>query len=114
MSAERPPWIENGAPPSPCVPPTSCVVAVPTAPGRSEAYAPLRRVVGTASSVLRAIVCCWMTFCVSTTGAAPETVTVSSSVPTFSSAFTVVVNAVVNSRSSRLTVLKPGKLNVTT
>jgi hypothetical protein len=50
---------------------------------------------------------------VSTSGAAPDTVIVSASVPTLMSAFTVAVKAVVNSMPSFLTVLKPGKVNVT-
>jgi hypothetical protein len=56
---------------------------------------------------------CDATFWVSTTGAAPETVIVSSTVPTFRSAFTVAVKPVVNSTPSRFTVLKPGKVKVT-
>ena len=54
-----------------------------------------------------------MMFWTSTTGVSPETVIVSSNVPTFSSAFTVAVNAVVSSRPSRLNVLKPGRVKVT-
>ena len=50
---------------------------------------------------------------VSTTGDSPLTVTVSSSEPTFNSAFTVAVNPVVNAIPSRLTVPKPGKEKVT-
>jgi len=72
-----------------------------------------RPAIGSASSVLRVIVvCCW-TFWTSTTGAAPETVTVSSTVPTRSSAFTVAVNPVVNSMPSRLNVPKPVNLKLT-
>ena len=55
---------------------------------------------------------CWKAR-VSTNGAAPETVTVSSSPPTFNSAFTVAVNAAGNSRPSRFNVLKPASVNVT-
>src|SRR2546422_1200765 len=58
------------------------------------------------------VVCC-RTFWVSTTGAWPETVTVSSIAPTFRSAFTVAVNDEFNSRSSRLTALKPTRMKVT-
>ena len=41
------------------------------------------------------------------------TVIVSSSEPTFNSAFTVAVNPVVKAIPSRLTVPKPGSVNVT-
>jgi hypothetical protein len=50
---------------------------------------------------------------VSTTGLAPVTVIVSSTAPTLISAFTAAVNPVVSSIASRLTLLKPVKLNVT-
>ena len=46
-------------------------------------------------------------------GLAPVTVTVSSSAPTFMSAFTVAVNPDVSSMPSRLNVLKPGSVKVT-
>jgi hypothetical protein len=55
----------------------------------------------------------WTTFRVSTVGASPETVIVSSTLPTLSSAFTVAVNDPVNSMPSRLTVVKPGSVKVT-
>ena len=55
-----------------------------------------------------------MTFCMSTTGTRrPTTVTVSSSAPTFRSAFTVAVNVAGSSIPSRLTVEKPGSVKVT-
>ena len=41
------------------------------------------------------------------------TVIVSSTLPTIISAFTAAVNELVNSTPSRLTDLKPGRLNVT-
>ena len=50
----------------------------------------------------------------STTGASPDTVIVSSSVPRPSSALTVAVNPAVSSIPSRRSVLKPGRLKVTT
>ena len=56
---------------------------------------------------------CCRVVCTSTVGDAPVTVIVSSSAPTRSSAFTVAVNAPVSSMPSRLTVLKPGSVNVT-
>ena len=54
-----------------------------------------------------------MTFCMSTTGLAPETVTVSSSAPTLRSAFTVAVKVAGSSMPSRLTVENPGSVKVT-
>jgi site-specific recombinase XerD len=68
---------------------------------------------GIASTMSRVITRCWTTFCTSTVGAAPVTVTVSASAPTRRSAFTVAVNDAVNSIPSRLTVLKPDSVNVT-
>ena len=50
----------------------------------------------------------------STVGASPDTVIVSSTPPTRSSALTVAVNDAVSSMPSRFTVLKPGSVNVTT
>ena len=52
-------------------------------------------------------------FCVSTTGAAPETVIVSATFPTARSAFTVAVNPVVSSTPSRRRLLNPASVNVT-
>ncbi len=49
----------------------------------------------------------------STTGLAPATVTVSSSAPTRSSAFTVATKVAGSSMFSRLMVAKPGNVNVT-
>ncbi len=51
--------------------------------------------------------------CTSTTGETPVTVTVSSTAPTRSSAFTVATNVPLSSIASRLTVLKPESVNVT-
>ena len=56
---------------------------------------------------------CFRTFCTSTTGDCPDTVTVSSSDPTRSSPFTVAVNAADNSMPSRLNVLNPVSVKVT-
>jgi hypothetical protein len=49
----------------------------------------------------------------STIGAWPETVTVSSSAPTAISALTVAVNSAGSSMPSRFSVLKPASVNVT-
>ena len=57
---------------------------------------------------------CWArTLCTSTIGVSPVTVIVSSSAPTFRSALTVATKVPAISIPSRLTVLKPGKVNVT-
>ena len=58
-------------------------------------------------------VVCRFTLWTSTTGVAPDTVTVSSTVPTFRSAFMVAVNEPVSSMPSRLNVLNPVNVNVT-
>ena len=52
-------------------------------------------------------------FCVSTIGDSAETVIVSSIAPTFRSALIVAVKSDVSSMPSRLTMLKPGSVNVT-
>ena len=71
------------------------------------------RSVGSASITSRDAVLFCTTFCTSTIGLSPVTVIVSSTVPTFMSALTFAVNAVVSSIPSRLTVLKPVSVNVT-
>ena len=58
-------------------------------------------------------VLCLLPLCTSTIGDSPETVMVSSTEPTFSSALTVAANDPASSMPSRLTVLKPGQGNVT-
>jgi hypothetical protein len=58
-------------------------------------------------------VVCRLTLWTSTTGVTPDTVTVSSMVPTFSSAFTVAVNEPVSSMSCRLSELNPVNVKVT-
>ena len=52
-------------------------------------------------------VCCCREVCVSTTGLAPVTVTVSARAPTASVTFTVAVNPTPSSMPSRMTVEKP-------
>ncbi len=66
-----------------------------------------------ASSVSRVITACDTVLRTSTSGAAPETVTVSSSWPTDSSTLTVAVNEAPRRMPSRRTVLNPGNENVT-
>ncbi len=68
---------------------------------------------GSTSMTSREVVDLRMTFCVSTTGVSPVTVTVSCSDPTRRSAFTVAVNAVVNSTPSRRSELKPCSVKIT-
>ena len=70
------------------------------------------RPVGIASSVSRFSTCDLVVLCTSTTGDAPVTVSVSSSAPTFISAFTVMVKSDGSSRPSRLTVENPPSVKV--
>ena len=63
--------------------------------------------VGTASSTSRESTCVFWLLWTSTTGEEPETVTDSSSAPTFMSALTVAVKFDGNSSPSRLNVLNP-------
>ena len=69
--------------------------------------------VGIASMFSFVITCRRTTFCVSTTGLAPVTVTVSSSVPTRSSTLIDATKSADSSTPSRLTVANPGSVNVT-
>ena len=71
------------------------------------------RELGIAASTSLLTVCCFFALCTSTIGVSPVTVIVSSSAPTFRSALTVATNVPVSSMPSRLTVLKPGSVNVT-
>ena len=68
---------------------------------------------GTASSTSRDSTCVFWLVCTSTTGDEPETVTDSSSAPTFRSALTVAVKFEGSSRFSRLTVENPCSEKVT-
>jgi len=56
---------------------------------------------------------CSELLCTSTTDACPDTVIVSCTEPSLSSASTVAVNEPVSSTPSRLNVLNPGSVNVT-
>ena len=56
---------------------------------------------------------CWFTFCVSTIGAWPDTVMLSSTPPTWSSALTAAVNPAESSMPSRFSTLKPVRVKVT-
>ena len=53
-----------------------------------------------------------LAFWTSTTGVSPVTVIVSATAPTFNSALMVAVKEPVSSMPSRLTVVKPGNVNV--
>ena len=68
---------------------------------------------GIASRTSRVITVRVVILCVSTIGDSAETVIVSSSAPTFSSALIVAVKSAVSSTPSRLTTLKPGSVKVT-
>jgi hypothetical protein len=57
-------------------------------------------------------ICCCRVLCTSTIGDSPVTVTVSWSSPTLRSAFTVATKLPDSSMPSRLTVVKPGSVNV--
>ena len=70
------------------------------------------RPVGIRSRTLRVITVRVVMLCTSTIGDSAETVIVSSTAPIFISAFTAAVKSDVSSRPSRLTVLKPAKVNV--
>ena len=96
----------------PAVPPTSG--ALNEMPFSVDPTAQMFRPVGSASSRSRDRTCCCVALFTSTTGDAPVTVTVSSSEPTFISAVTVAVKSAGSSMPSRLIVLKPGSVNVTT
>ena len=87
---------------------------MPVNPGVSVTSVSIRFVlVGRPSSMSRVILVCRRTLVVSTNGAAPLTVMLSSSDPTGRSALTVAVKPAVSVMPSRLRVLKPVMLNVT-
>ena len=71
------------------------------------------RGVGKVSSTSRVSTVCLVTDWTSTSGDDPDTVIVSSSDPTFMSAFTLAVKSVDSSIPSRFTVEKPGSVKVT-
>src|SRR3989442_3490552 len=97
---------------SPVIPPTSGAPATDM-PRVSATYPERFLPVGSVSSTSRDNTFCVRTFCVSTTGAAVDTMTVSSTDPTLNSAFTGAVKPAVNSMPSRRTGENPGSVNVT-
>jgi hypothetical protein len=99
----EPPTSRDSAPP----PPTEIAV-----PGIMMPTAWMLRPVGMASSTSLVITVRFVMLCVSTTGDSAETITVSSTAPTFMSLLTVAVKSEVSSIPSRLKTLKPGKVNV--
>src|SRR5262249_53942634 len=98
---------------SPELPPTSGRLRGTTAPAAIAAYDWMVFWTGRLSSIWRVMTVCWRTFCVSTTGLAPETVTVSWTVPGRTSTFTVAVHRVFSSTPSRLAGLNPGHVKGT-
>src|SRR4051812_1295001 len=81
-------------------------------PGVMLRMAPAARVTGSASMTSDLMMVSFRAFCTSTTGVSPVTVIVSSRPPTFISAAIVSVWVPESSTLSRLTVLKPGNVNV--
>ena len=79
----------------------------------SAAHTPVVFAIGSASTVSRVNTSRAATFCVSTTGASPVTVTVSWSAPTSSVPLTVAVNAEVRTMPSRTNDRKPCSVKVT-
>ena len=69
--------------------------------------------IGSVSRVSAVSTSCCTTFCTSTTGLAPVTVTVSSTPPTDSSTSTVAVKPAFSVIPSRMMVAKPGSVKVT-
>ncbi len=114
MSAVGALWIDT-MPCSPAPPPTSEPLVTPLATDPRVSAEKLLTVcaVGSVSSTSRVRLFCVLTFCTSTIGLEPETVTVSSRPPTFSSASTGAVKPAVSVTPSRFTVAKPDSENVT-
>ncbi len=66
------------------------------------------------SATVWPLITCWLRVLVtSMTGASPETVIVSETLPTLRSAFTVAMKLPVSSMPSRLTVVNPASVKVT-
>ena len=82
-------------------------------PGTSDPTDWMFRALGIESISSRVMTCTFDVFCTSTTGDAPDTVTVSSSAPTFISALIGTVTLAGTITSARLNVLNPGRVNVT-
>ena len=82
-------------------------------PGIKAWMPPALRDEGIAAMMSLLTVCCVFALWTSTIGVSPVTVMVSSSAPTFSSPLTVATKLPDSSMPSRLTLLKPGRENVT-
>ena len=95
------------------VPPTSRAAPGVVTPGMRTAAPWMLRAAGSTSSTSRVNTVCFVTLCTSTSGVTPDTVIVSSSVPTLMSALTVAVKFPVNSMPSRFTDAKPASAKVT-
>ena len=94
------------------MPPTPLGSLETTAGTRTATFCTVRPV-GMASSTSESNTSCCRTCWRSTIGVSPVTVTVSSTLPTDSSASTVAANDPASSTPSRTTVLNPGSVNVT-
>ena len=100
----EPCWLTS-IPPSP--------IPVLRTPGISRVRASKVRPCGSTSIIWRVTTAWRRTCCTSTTGDSPVTVTVSSTAPTCSWALICTALSPISSTSSRITVLNPGKVNVT-
>ena len=91
---------------------TAAPVSPTMMPGVAFSSAPAARVAGIVAISSCDITICRVAFCTSTTGVSPVTVIVSSRPPTRMSIGMVSVWLPVSWMPSRLTVLKPGSVNV--
>jgi hypothetical protein len=105
------------APPKTTIPGTTCVsdAAPPavTVPGINVIRPAYDRAAGMALISSLSMTVCRRTLCTSTMGVSPVTTIVSSSAPTFKSAFTTAVKDPGSSMPSRLATLNPWSVNVT-
>ncbi len=100
--------------PKSTMPGVSCTVfGSPVTPGTSSMIPFQLFAAGVRATRLPSSTCCRAAFCTSTIGVSPVTVIVSSSVPTFMSAFTSTVPEPPSSTASRLTILKPVSVKLT-
>ena len=112
-SLPGPPRIANVTVRGPARPPTSWLPERDT-PGTSVTRLWYSRAVGIAATTSLSSTLCCFAFTTSTIGDSPLTVIVSSRAPTRSSAFTCAAIEPDSSIPSRLTVLNPVSVNVTT
>src|SRR6185503_6706041 len=112
-SLPGPPRIANVTVSGPARPPTSWLPERDM-PGTSVTRLWYSRAVGMAATTSLSSTLCCFAFTTSTIGDSPLTVIVSSSAPTRSSALTCAASEPVSSIPSRLTVLNPASVKVTT